>query len=393
MICKHFGTCGGCQLQDVPYLEQLARKTARVEDLLAPFLRDTGTRVRPMVGAPVEPGAMPWGFRHKAAFVFGPGPRARARDMVMGHYARGSKTIVPVTECPVHAPRANRIAFALRDELARAHVPAAGPVLDGILRHVLVRTTADEQAAVVMLVVTRNDKALRLPIRRFLAGPERPDGFLLNVHDRPGPFMVGRETLRLDGHASVREDRLGTPFLVSPAAFFQTNPDQAAVLVDEVTRGVFGDQPADGTLVLDLYAGSGLFAVPLAAAGATVTAVESNRQATRDAEVNARLNRLPDGRLRMVPSDVEDALGRMTRARVDAVVLDPPRAGCPPPVVDAVFGGLAPPRAVYVSCNPDALVVDLTRVLPHGYAVTRVQPVDMFPHTDHIETVVWLERS
>ncbi|MGE0041974.1 MAG: 23S rRNA (uracil(1939)-C(5))-methyltransferase RlmD [Vicinamibacterales bacterium] len=390
MICPHFGTCGGCQIQDQSYPDQLSGKTARLAALLGPVLEGTGVDVRPMTGMTVPAGAAPWRFRHKAAFVFGAGPRGRG--LVMGHYAAGSRTVVPITECPVHAARANRIAFALRDELVRAHVPAAGAALEGILRHLIVRTTADEREAVAMLVVTRNDKSLRAPIRRFLASGEKPDGLLLNVHYKPGPFMVGRETIRLDGRAHVREDRLGTPFLVSPIAFFQTNPDQAAVLVDEVIEGAIGDAPPDRTLVLDLYAGSGLFALPLAVRGCTVTAVEGNRQATSDAEANARLNRLPDGRLRVLSADVEQALGRLSRARFDAVVMDPPRAGCPDQVLDAVFGDLAPPRAVYVSCNPDALAAELPRIVDHGYAVVRVQPVDMFPHTDHIETVVTLRR-
>jgi 23S rRNA (uracil1939-C5)-methyltransferase len=391
LICSHFGVCGGCQVQDQSYPDQLTGKTARLIGLLAPVLDGTGIDVRPMIGMPVPTGVAPWHFRHKAAFVFGTGPRGRG--LVMGHYAAGSRNVVPVTECPVHAERANRIAFALRDELVRAHVPAAGAALEGILRHLIVRTTADETEAVAMLVVTRNDKSLRAPIRRFLASDDKPDGLLLNVHYKPGPHMVGRETIRLDGRAHVREERLGIPFLISPVAFFQTNPDQAAVLVDEVVAGALGDEPPDRTLVLDLYSGSGLFALPLAVRGCTVTAVEENRQATSDAEGNARLNRLPDGRLRVLTADVEQALGRLSRARFDVGVMDPPRSGCPDAVLDAVFGGLAPPRAVYVSCNPEALAAELPRIVEHGYAVDRVQPVDMFPHTDHVETVVSLRRT
>lgn len=390
-ICKHFGTCGGCQLQDVPYTEQLEGKATRLAALLAPALAGSGVTIEPIVGMPVEPGEAPWHFRHKAGFVFASGPRGRG--LVMGHFAAGSKTVVPVDECPVHADRANRIAFALRDELARARISAAGPSLEGILRYLVVRTSADERQAVAMLVVTRNDKALRTPIRRFLDSPERPTGLLLNIHYKPGPFMVGKETIRLDGRTHVREDRLGTPFLISPTAFFQTNPEQAVALVNEVVSGAMASGvTGEDRFVLDLYSGSGLFALPLAARGCTVTAVEENRQANDDAMANARLNRLPDGRLRVVTARAEEALGRLSRARFDVVVLDPPRAGCPPEVIDAVFGGLAPPRAIYVSCNPDALGAELPAILGHGYGIDRVQPIDMFPHTDHIETVVTLSK-
>src|SRR5215203_3444342 len=142
-----------------------------------------------------------------------------------GCYAAGSQRIVPVHACPVHGDRANRLAFALRDQLAKARIPPAGSGLDGILRHVVIRTTRDESEAVVMLVVTKNDKSLRRPLRAFVAGPDPPTGLLVNVHDRPGPYMLGEETIRIAGNASVREQALGPSFLVSPTAFFQTNPD------------------------------------------------------------------------------------------------------------------------------------------------------------------------
>ena len=136
-----------------------------------------------------------------------------------------------------------------------------------------------------------------------------------------------------------------------------------------------------------------MFSLPIAKAGATVTAVEENRQAIADAESNVRLNRLPPGQIRFIASRVEDALARVGKDAWDAVVLDPPRQGCPPAVIAGVFERIRPARAVYVSCNPDALAKELPVILKSGYRVTRVQPVDMFPHTDHIETVVSFARG
>jgi 23S rRNA (uracil1939-C5)-methyltransferase len=203
--------------------------------------------------------------------------------------------------------------------------------------------------------------------------------------------MVGDQTIRIAGHASVRETRLGPTFLVSPTAFFQTNPEAAATLLDEVL-GQTG-APGDAESVLDLYAGSGLFAIPLALRGHTVVAVEENAQAVRDGEANARLNRVPGSRLRFVRARVEDALPRLRSAVPTLVVLDPPRQGCGVTVTRAVFGDLAPPRAIYVSCDPASLARDLVTAAGHGYRPVRVQPVDMFPHTPHIETVVTLARG
>lgn len=389
----------------MPYPAQLERKRRHLETLLRASLGKKAPAVEPMLGLRVDADGMPWRFRRKAAFVFAEGPRTGRRRgaLVMGHFARASAAVVAVEECPVHGDRANRLAFALFRHLARAGIPHAGPRLDGILRHVLVRTSHDEGEAVVMLVVTRNDKSLRTPVRAFLSSPDRPDGFLINVNDRPGPFMVGRETIRVDGVRHVHETVLGTRFLVSPDAFFQTSPEGATLLVDEVRTCAAasprsarerGSARAPGTpplSVLDLYAGSGLFAVPLASAGHRVTAVEENEQAVADLEANRRLNGLPRDRIQVMRGRVEDMLPKLTRRAADLVVLDPPRQGCPPRVLDGVFRMIAPPRVAHVSCNPEALARELAAIVAAGYRVDRVQPVDMFPHTPHIESVVTLQ--
>ncbi len=334
---------------------------------------------------PVGDDGMPWHFRHKAAFVF---DRAASGALVMGHYAAGGQAVVPVDECPVHGERANRIAFRLRDELVKARIPAAGADLSGVLRHLIIRTSEDERDAVAMLVVTRNVSALRTPVRALLASADRPDGFFINIHERPSSYMVGRKTVRIHGHTHVRDRRVGLTFLVSPTAFFQTNPTAAAELVDVVMSHV----PDEATRVLDLYSGSGLFTLPLVATGYQVTAVEENPQAVADATRNLDVNQLDPRAVRLIGGRVEDALPAIARQRYDVVVLDPPRQGCPPAVLDAVFAGLAPARAIYVSCHPQSLAAELPGILQAGYAVSVVQPVDMFPHTPHVEVVVVLDR-
>ena len=381
--CRHFGPCGGCDWQHLAYDEQLARKTEILRARLRASLGARAPEVEPTIGMPRDDTGWPWRFRHKASFVFGDD----RGQLTIGHYAARSNTVVPIVECPVHTDAANRIAFALHQQLARARIPAAGKDLRGILRHLIVRTTRDEREAVAMLVVTHNDKALRAPVRKFLAGSERPTGFYLNINNRPGPFMIGRETLKLDGHARVREEVAGVSFLISPVAFFQTNVLAAATLV-----GLVLDQaPASPPLqIADLYCGTGLFALPLAARGHRVTAVEENAQAVKDGEANVRLNRLPAERVRFAAARVEDALAALSKTRFDFTVIDPPRAGCPPAVIDALFSRDGPKRVAYVSCNPEALAREMPQMLEAGYRVRRVQPVDMFPHTTHIETVVSL---
>ena len=380
MHCRHAGVCGGCSLLDQPYAEQLAAKEASLSRLLGSSLTKPG---QPLF-LPVDgQESSPEHFRHKVAFVFAPGPGGRG--LVMGHYQRGSRRVVAIDDCPAHSARGNRIAFALRDHLPRAGISAAGPSLDGILRHVIVRTTSDEHQAVAMLVVTRNDKALRAPIRAFLDSPERPEGFFVNIHDEDSPYMVGDRTLKIDGAAHVREHIGGISYLVSPTAFFQTNTAAAAVLQAYVVDAVSGMKR-----VLDLYCGSGLFSLPIAAAGARVLGIEENRQAIEDAGVNARLNRIPSSRVRFTAARVEDAVRSASRDPWDAVILDPPRQGCSDDVLEAVFQDMAPPRVVYVSCNPESLAAELPGIEQCGYRVDEVRAVDMFPHTDHIEAIVRL---
>jgi len=384
--CRHAGRCGGCAWQHVAYPEQLRRKTAGLDVLLRRAMGDRAPRVLPAIGMSPGSDGMPWRFRQKAAFVFGGSPAG----LVMGHFARGTNDVVPIEECPVHAERANRIAFALRDALASAGVSAAGVGAEGLVRHVVVRATRDGKEAVAMLVATRDDPALLEPLRALLAGEDRPDGLVLNLHDRPGPYLVGRESKRIGGPGHVREEALGPAFLVSPASFFQTNVEATRTLVRLVVEGMPGER---GLRVLDLYSGGGLFALPLALRGHAVTAVEESRKGMRDAELNRRQNGVPEDRLKLVCASVEQALPRFAEGTFDAVVLDPPREGCPPEVVRGVFARLKPTRGILVSCNPESLARELPLAVEAGYRVLRVQPLDMFPHTPHVEAVAVIERG
>jgi 23S rRNA (uracil1939-C5)-methyltransferase len=374
--CRHAAVCGGCTWQHVAYPEQLRMKTRSLEAVLRRAMGSAAPRVLPMVGTPVGEDGMPWAFRQKAAFVFAPDGDG---GLGMGHFARGSHDVVPVVECPVHPARANRIAFALRDELRRAGVPAAGEGLRGLARHVLVRTSRDEREAIALLIATRREPLLEAPLGALLARPERPDGLSVNLHDRPGPYLLGRETQRVAGAGHVREESIGPTFLVSATAFFQTNVAAAATLVRVVSEAL----PSEPVRVLDLYSGGGLFALALARRGHTVTAVEGSRKSVRDAELNRRINNVPEARLRLVAAAVEEALPHLEPGGWDASAA----------VLDGVFGRLRPRRAALVSCNPEALARELPPALAAGYRVLRVQPVDMFPHTPHVEAVAVLERD
>lgn len=381
--CRHFGPhaedgriCGGCSWQHIAYPAQLALKTATVTRLVREQVRNAPA-ARPMLSAASH--ESPWHYRNKVHFVV---ERGATSALVMGHYARFSRRVVAVRECPVHDERGNAVAFALRDACRTADTRE--------VKSIAVRSGAARTETMATLVVTsERDKRVRVASRRALAGPAAPTSLHVNIHPRGDAFIFGRETRHISGPERLREEVGGVSFLISPTSFFQTNVRAAEVLVQQVVASV-----PSGALVLDLYAGAGLFALPLAMRGHTVVAVEENRAAVIDGEASRRLSRIPEGRCRFIAKPVEVALGAGRRSLshgFDVVVLDPPREGCRPSTID-LLAQREPSRIIYVSCDPGSLARDLLRITARGYAIDSMQPVDMFPHTPHIETVVVLNH-
>lgn len=391
--CRHFGPgppsdvepCGGCAWQHIAYPEQLRLKTALVTRLVRAAVSDAPAANTMVATTPLD---APWGYRHKVHFVFG-NAGGRQAKLVMGHYARGSRLVVGVDECPVHAPDGNARAFALRDACVKAGVLAAEPAgrrRGGVLKSVAVRVARRTKERVMTVVVADDgDRALRGATRRALDAAGADTALHLNIHSRHNAFIFGEVTRRISGPERLRDEVAGVSFLISPTAFFQTNLDAAAVLVELVRRAL-----PPGVPVLDLYAGAGLFALPLARAGHDVVAVEENTAAVADGEASRAVNRIPPSQCRWVAATVETALSRV--GACDTVVLDPPRDGCSAVVSQRLFAERRPSLAVYVSCNPETLARDLAVAAGCGYGVELLQPVDMFPHTPHVETVAVLRR-
>jgi len=383
--CRHFGpqaengrTCGGCSWQHIAYRAQLTLKTDLVTRAVREKVANAPAVLTMLAGTSDDE---PWGYRNKVHFVV---ERGRTGGLVMGHYARFSRRLVAVTECPVHDARGNAVAFAIRDACQWAETQE--------VKGIAVRAGVSRPETLATIVVTsERDKRVRAASRRALAGTAAPTSLHVNIHPRGDAFILGRETRHIAGPERLREDIGAASFLISPTSFFQTNVRAARILVQQVLAAV----PA-GATVLDLYAGAGLFALPLALAGHTVVAIEENRSAIADGQVSMRLSRIPGERCRFIAKPVELALGRARDVALqdfDAVVLDPPREGCQPSVIDCVFGQHGPANAVYVSCDPESLARDLARITSAGYRIESMQPVDMFPHTPHIETVAVLTRA
>jgi 23S rRNA (uracil1939-C5)-methyltransferase len=374
--CRHFGACGGCAWQHIAYPEQLRLKQRLVSDLLK-------LDARPTLGIPGEP----WGFRDKVHYTVGPGP-------TLGHYRRGTQELLPIEECPVHAPEGDRLARAAGAALARRRVPGTDERSTraggrGVARHVLARV-GEGTGQTQLTIVSREPRFKQLDdVKKDLLALERPPtGLHLNVHEKPGPFILGPESRKLHGRERLLEKVAGVEFLISPQAFFQTSVRSAERLVEAALACV----PEGAERVLDLFSGVGLFSLPLAKRGAQVLAVEENPHAVEDGALSRRKNDIPDAACRFVRERAEVAVRRLVDEgrTFSTILVDPPRDGCPPGLLEQALTKLGAARLVYVSCNPEALAADLERAARLGWAVAHVQPVDMFPHTPHVESVALL---
>lgn len=418
--CPIMRECGGCAWIGMPYRKQLARKQEVIDELFAPLLERFGWDAAPeaVLGMRADLGdaalqdgfdpvrdatvtvadgklPAPRAFRHKAATPFAPGPDGAIR---CGFYARGTHRIVAVPDCAVEAPGARRIL----NEVARAAERLGIPAFDedrhrGILRYAVLRLGWRSDEGMLTLVTAQRDVPRLQELAREIAGLDpRLTCIAQNVNGRPGNAILGPETRPLLGETHMHDGLLGCMFEISPTAFYQTNPQQTEVLYRLAIDGM--DLRA-GDIVVDAYCGSGTIglaaahAARLAGRDIRLLGVERNPSGVRDAARNAELNDLG-----AVASFVaEDATSYLRRAAADGtgadvIVLDPPRAGSTPEFLSAAVA-IAPRRIVYVSCNPTTQVRDLALLGEAGYRLTRITPVDMFPHSDHIETVAVMARD
>ena len=326
--CAVFGQCGGCQLQQMAYPAQLAWKTERVRDLL----RGAGFAeppVRPAIGC--EP---PWGYRNHMRFSVD-------REGRIGLTARGTRRLIPLHECPIAQPAINTALAALAREPQR---PPQALVRVGV-------------ATGQMLI-----QPAPLPATR-----DRLEAAGLVIHDE-----------------TMEEDLGGARFRIRPSSFFQTNTAQANVMA----RLALAELPAGPAVTLvDAYCGVGVFARLMAERAGRVLAIEESASAVRDARWNLR----DTPQVEIIQAKVEDDLPQRAE-RIDGLIIDPPRAGCQRPVLDAL-AARRPPVVVYISCDPTTLARDLA-YLCHtrgAYRLRSAQPLDMFPQTAHIETIATLE--
>ena len=384
--CPIAKSCGGCETLAVPYPLQLRRKEAQVRELFGDVLDACDADVL----APIAGMRTPAHYRHKAATPFAPGPRGSIRS---GFYAKGTHRIVRCRECLVEEHRCRRTLNSLARTAELCRVSAYDEDRGrGLLRHAVVR--AGWKTDELLLTIVANGEQLpreKELVRRIAKHAPDVTAIALNTNVRKTNAILGPVSRPLLGGGVMHDELLGVTFEIGPTSFYQTNPQQTEVLY---RLAIEGAGLAPGMRVLDAYCGIGTIGLCAAAQveGLHVTGVELGRGAIEDARRNAQANGL-DRSCRFVCADatayMHEAAAR--RERLDAVVMDPPRAGSTPAFLSGVVA-LAPQRVVYVSCNPVTQRRDLDALLAGGYRLTRLTPVDMFPHTRHVETVAVLER-
>lgn len=381
--CPVFAQCGGCCYRHMDYAEELRVKEQRVVDALERIGGLKGIETEPILGAKSRNG-----YRNKALLPLGLGPDGRLK---MGFYAVNSHRIVDCEACQLHPPEFNRLMEAFR-QWAKEW---GDPVYDeashtGKMRRLYLRRGANTGELMACVVVNgqglRHEDKLVEALRQ--AVPELTT-VLVNINRERTNVALGRELRTLYGPGFIRDTLCGLTFEISPLSFYQVNPAQAQRLYEKASEFA---APTGGETILDLYCGTGTIGLSMARKAREIVGVEVVEQAVKNAQENARLNGI--GNARFLCADAAQAAEKLRQegVRPDTVILDPPRKGCAPELLQTI-ADMGPERVVYVSCDPATLARDLKVLGELGFAVRRVQPVDMFPGTGHVETVLLLTHT
>ena len=377
--CPHFGKCGGCQYLHLSYEEQLAAKKHQVKELM-----EKHCKVRPIIGMDENP----WHYRHKVQAVFG---LDRKKQQISGVYEEKTHRILPVETCLIEDQKADAIIATVRSLLKSFKIKVYDEDTGyGLLRYVLIRKAEFTDEIMVVLVtaspVFPSKRNFVEALRR-----EHPEitTVVQNVNDRTDSLVLGSKYQVLWGKGYIVDRLCGCSFKISPGSFYQVNPIQAQKLYEKAIE--LADLTGKETVV-DAYCGTGTIGMIAAKKAGKVFGVESNPDAVRDAVGNAKANDVKN--IRFYREDAGHFLQSCAADNmpVDVVLMDPPRAGSSEEFLDAV-AKIGPKRVVYVSCNPTTLERDCTYLEKQGYRAKEVWPVDMFPWSGAVETVVLLSQQ
>ena len=380
-ICPIYETCGGCQLQHLSYDGQLIAKRQQVVDALQRIGKQTALTVHPTLGA-----SSPWLYRNKMQFPVG----EKKGRTVIGCYAKGSHDIIATENCHIQMDANNHIVQAASKILTEMKIPAYREKDDrGVVRHIIGRVGAGGQAMAVIVTKTKTLPKAEEFVARLRGEVPALVSIMHNINPKRTNVILGQETHCLWGQKTIQDGIGKLMFDISAQSFFQVHTAQADVLYQKALA--YADLNGNET-VIDAYCGTGTISLFLAQKAKKVYGIEIVAPAIRDAKKNAEANRITNAEF--LVGDAVEVMPRLYEqgVRADVVVVDPPRSGCDPIVLET-FARMNPERIVYVSCNPASLARDIAVLNELGYRAEEVQPVDMFPQTSHVESVALLRRA
>ena len=397
-FCRHYGVCGGCKWQCLQYEHQLKYKQQQVVDALTRIGKVELPDVMPIIGS-----EQTRAYRNKLEFTFS-NKRWLTWDEVernvtydnmnaLGFHIPGAfDKVLDIQECALMPELNNRIRNAIRDFAAKQDIPFFDlRTQEGVLRNIMLRTSATGEIMLLIQAKVVDDAAMVMlnNLLEYIANEfSEITSLLYVINNKCNDTFGDLEVHTYKGTDVIFEEMEGLRFKVGPKSFYQTNSRQAYNLY-KVARdfaALTGDE-----IVYDLYTGTGTIANFVARKAKKVVGIEYVEDAVADARVNSELNNLDN--LLFFAGDMKDILTKefiQEHGRPDVIITDPPRAGMHNDVIDTILFA-APDRIVYVSCNPATQARDLS-LLDNDYKVVAVQPVDMFPHTHHVENVVLLEK-
>ena len=395
--CSHFGVCGGCKWQNVAYEKQLAFKQKIVQDSLQRIGGFYDISVQPTLPSPdvfFYRNKMEFSFSDRRWLLANQEQEEKPKDFALGlHVPRRYDKIVDIDACYLQSEESNALLnlvkeFALKSGLS----PWSTASHTGFWRHLVIREGKHTGQRMVNVVTSEKDEAMMTKLAEAVRTSGVPvSSFVNNMNRSKGSTAFGEEEWTVLGEPVIREKLGDYAFEISANSFFQTNTRQSERLYDTVIdlAAFTGNE-----IVYDLYSGTGTISIYISKLVRQVLGIEVIEAAVLDARRNKALNQVEN--VEFVLGDVKDEMKRVEElvdvvGRPDVLIIDPPRAGLHPKSVQSILK-LAPKKIVYVSCNPTTLARDLAE-WKGCYQLQSVQPVDMFPHTYHIETVALLERE
>jgi len=395
-VCEHYGICGGCKWQILPYSEQIRYKQKQVIDNLTRIGKIELPEISPILGS-----IKTEFYRNKLEFTFSnkrwrtneeiaEGKEFETMNAVGFHIPGQFDKVLDINKCWLQTEDSNEIRneirrYALEKGLTFFNLRSQ----EGFLRTLMIRTTSTAELMVIMIFFYEDKEAQDALLQHIADRFPQITSLLYIINTKANDTITDQEVLVFKGNECIFEEMEGLKFKIGPKSFYQTNSEQAYELY-KITRNFA--QLTGNELVYDLYTGTGTIANFVAHQAKQVIGIEYVPEAIEDAFVNSELNNINN--TLFYAGDMKDILNAAfieKHGKPDVIITDPPRAGMHEDVIDAILFA-EPKRIVYVSCNPATQARDLY-LLDNKYKVIAVQPVDMFPHTHHVENVVLLERK